>query len=246
MKSNKTKNDSAVALINQTQKEIAYPRADKPVFPLQAMHRKELRKLRDKNVGNLQTQIRFIKSQKRDEFIEAFMVTNKATIKKLQTKAKRYDTILNKRIAKLIQCGEGLSKDIQALKDSEVFNISRSYSLNDFFDAICSHNRKLKENKNIRESNNTLYVNSYLSEDNVKDIARKRFEELFSEPFENCNKMVSKINELYEEAINFGDLEQCKNIYYDMKKGDAFIDSIKNLQFTDEHLTWVITDEKEQ
>lgn len=63
-----------------------------------------------------------------------------------------------------------------------------------------------------------------------ESIAEKEFAEAYGEKFDEVSKIIDDLVTKYEEAINFGDLEIVKKLYYIMKDSDDFFKSISNLE----------------
>ncbi|KKN55950.1 hypothetical protein LCGC14_0576920 [marine sediment metagenome] len=199
-------------IINKIDKKLQEKR-DKNVFPLAALHRKELRQLRDSNIGNLRDRLKTIKELKKEEYIKKYS----DSIKKGFTDMQNICDSLNKDWKERIQIIQKLLQDRKDLEDkSNVIHLK----LNTDYSDIC-------ELKKLEEHQREFYYNE---KELIKEIGSEGFENKFSKAFDEVTKRIDNIHEKYEEAINFGDLEIVKELYYIMKKADGFFVQISNLK----------------
>lgn len=214
------------------------PRMDKPVFPLMALHRKELRELKVKNVGNLNSQLHTIKRIKKEEFINKY---TKKVEKELIKREKDYTEKIKKVALLDTEIKEHLTriKEIDdMIKEEEVYDEEKGKYVkknkpyyDDFFSVETHHNfsdiiynidHMKKEDKNLYHSFNRA---------TLKDkILSEMFSEQFEESFKKCEKLINSLETQYEEAINFGDLEQVKSIYFFLKDSEKFFEQVSNLK----------------
>ncbi len=207
----KMKPKNELTIINKIVNKLQEKR-EPTIFPLSPTHRKELRKLKNDNIGNLTLQLRTIKTLKTEEY------------------QKKYSKQIEKEIQKHVKTVEILNKDWE-------------YRL-----AII--NTTLKGRKEFEYKHNLTYL--YLSHDftrltqleecigkrkfdiNIKDkvleIATNEFNKKYNDKFMIVQKEIEKITIHYEEAINFGDLEIVKQLYYLMKSSNHFFEKIEKLK----------------
>lgn len=208
--------ENQLITIKQAEQELQHVRADKSVFPLTPTHRKELRQLRDRNVGRLRQRLRTIKSFKRDAFSELFLQIKKDTVEKIQKKVEK----INADYIKLIDDFRVMTqKHID--KENEFLDLYPDLSVSSNYGSKLSDIDELKFDEARREIK--------LKESDINNIAQKKFNEHFKKMFDDIDQRIEKLDELYEEAINFGDLEQVKHLYYEMKDADAFLDRLHNI-----------------
>ncbi len=213
IKMKKKKQVKDLAIIEKIENNLKEPRKE-IVFPLQALHRKELRQLRDENIGNLQTQISVIKGKKKDEYKKKYgkeirqeLDEHLVTVQKLNDDYKRF----KEKAQKLIQDRRELEKSLV----NEYISIDADYY--ELINLI-----KNKESKFRREA--SINIGSQTS--NIDD---KRYKERYGKAFETVQNEISKLNTTYEEAINFGDLEVVKTLYYKFKDAEILLEKIRKM-----------------
>lgn len=184
------------------------------VFPLTPTHRKELRQLRDANIGNLNERVRAIKKIKKEEYRKKY---EKELIQKIEKEKSKMD-ILNEdwefvieRIRKIIE------KRIELEKDNYVEGWEVEHDYGDI--STLKMTTKLAERK--------ITINP---EKISRIILEKQFNEKYNSAFDEITKRIDDIYTKYEEAINFGDLEIVKELYYLMKKSDSMFIKIADLK----------------
>jgi hypothetical protein len=187
------------------------------VFPLTATHRKELRELRDRNVGNLRTKLSFIKSEKRDCYTKQYI----ADIEKEVGKKMSYVESVNASFVDMINKIKFLVETQKAVEERALESIGSCSTDNGYdeieqlnVDAISNNYRRLRVDVSAQS----------------KAIASSEFDKNYGTLFQEAGEKIDKLNEMYEEAINFGDLEQVKEIYYMFKNADSFLDNVSKLE----------------
>lgn len=183
------------------------------IFPLTPTHRKELRDLKRTNVGNLLERLRIIKELKEDEYKTKYFNDIKKELKKHQ----KICQVLNDDWINRIKKMNELIKERKILEKKnkiEFLSLNHSYGSIATLEIINEVDRKFT-----------------FDEDKVTDeIAEKEFNEKFGDNFKKVNEKIDDITTKYEEAINFGDLEIVKELYYIMKSADSFFERISNLK----------------
>jgi len=181
-------------------------KAYKNVFPLTPTHRKELRELRQKNVGNLRTRLRVVKDEKRKEFM-------KLHIDRFRKEEKRCRDICHeldndwKRIQKTVRSILTKRKNLEKRKIVFRHNVRGDYQ-----DFIFNKRREI-----------------VLDSGFIDKISREEFNRKYNERFKFVEDKIQEITDAYEEAINFGDLEMVKKLYYMLKDADEYITKIQEM-----------------
>jgi hypothetical protein len=67
-------------------------------------------------------------------------------------------------------------------------------------------------------------------ENHIRNFVRKSFDDKYKISFDEIENFIKKMNETYEEAINFGDLELVKKIYYYLKDSDKLFKKIEDMK----------------
>lgn len=199
-----------LTLYNNINKQLQERRKEN-IFPLSATHRKELRELKKKNIGNLYERMRSIKEIKLNEF----KALNKS---KIDNKIKNYEAIVLNLNSDWLEIQNKIILILKARKEYESSFDLTQLELNTDYESFA--------NLNYENSRREYNINKNKLFD---DISRKLFDEIYMEAFKNCSSMIDKIESQYEEAINFGDLEIVKKLYYIMKSSEDLFDKIKNL-----------------
>jgi hypothetical protein len=188
-------------------------RREPVIFPLTPTHRKELRELKNRNVGDLRNRLSVIKKLKLDEF-----------------KKNNYD-----KISKNLQGCKKISEDLNSDWESRIEKIRLVLSERKEFEKKFD-TKYLDLNNDYGDIAQLKIENDFkrkfkFDEDNVvRKIADEMFEKKYSISFEQVSKQIDDVCTKYEEAINFGDLEIVKELYYIMKSADKFFDKVANLK----------------
>lgn len=182
------------------------------IFPLQALHRKELRQLRDNNIGSLRTRLNTIRQLKLEAYQEKYYETVKKTMKgnfkKCQLLNENWEDVLTK-------FNDIIDKRIkyEGRINTKLLDIDYEYGLG-----------SLEKFRNIKRRF------SYTEESKVNLFLKEEFKEKYGETFDAVGKKIDDLDTKYEEAINFGDLEIVKELYYIMKSADSFFTKISELE----------------
>jgi len=201
-------------LIDKIEKRLK-ERREPVIFPLASNHRKELRQLKETNIGNLRERLRIIKILKKDEYIKKYKEHIESTLKGYEKKCHFLNDDWLKRVTKIkeiIQERRDLEKSNKMLN----IQIKTDYGwLNDL---------------NGTDETNTRREFIFNKADAIKRISNDEFENKFNESFKAVEEKIDDVMTKYEEAINFGDLEIVKELYYIMKKADSFFNKIERLK----------------
>ncbi len=182
------------------------------IFPLTPTHRKELRQLRDRNIGDLRDRLTTLETLKREEY-------EKKYAKQIELELKRYEGILDKLNTDWINRIKKLNNLLDERKKLEEKSDIKKLNLhNDYSDISKLEKVKYERTFSLDRKQKAL------------DIAREEFGDKYDEKFNEVRKKIDEVVTHYEEAINFGDLEIVKKIYYLMKKSDDFFKKISELK----------------
>jgi hypothetical protein len=200
-------------LVDKMEKRLRQPQEPR-VFPLTPTHRKELRQLRDRNIGELKNRLSNIKQMKKEEYARKYK-------RELELESKKYPLVcqeLNSDWKKIIDKINKIISDRKNFEDKHKEIIAK---LN--LDCDWSEISRLKPT--------TLRRNYQVNISKVsKDLAKKEFEQKYGKSFEETNNKIDLLVTMYEEAINFGDLEIVKEIYYKLKEADKFIERVSQIK----------------
>lgn len=204
-----------IVLVKKVEKRLRQPFEPK-VFPLTPTHRKELRKLRDDNIGELRRRLSTIKQMKRQEFTKKYRKEIKREIGEFGEVAKSlnkgWDWTL-KEIDKLIDAQKNIEKKLE--KEISHLKLERAWS-------------DIAELNFIKEKHKRKFVLDY--EVQIANIAKLKFDEKYKDAFDKTEEKIDLLVTMYEEAINFGDLEIVKEVYYKLKEADKFLDMVNKLK----------------
>lgn len=204
-------------LINNIEKNLR-KRNEIEVFPLTPTHRKELRQLKATNVGNLRERIRAIKKLKRDEYAMKYK-------KMLETQLKEKEKLVDSLNSNWKYCLKTISviltdrKKLEESSDMTYLNVDTGYN-------ILS---QLNADRILTDSDYSRDI-TLPTERTRNDMLKEQFDEKYGKAFEEANEHIDDMETKYEEAINFGNLEIVKELYYLMKGADSFFDKIQKLK----------------
>lgn len=203
-----------MVLVKDVERRLQRPQ-DVKVFPLTPTHRKELRELRNQNIGELRQRLRTIKDLKKEEYIKKYHKEIGKELKKYQTIAKKLNTDWKKTISQIKFLIEQRKKYEETFKDS-IPMLSRNSDYGSISNLdVLNKDWKREFTINMQELS--------------KRIATQEFEAKFGESFQKSQDMIDKLYTMYEEAINFGDLEIVKEIYYKLKDADKFFEKVGDI-----------------
>lgn len=205
-------------LVGKVENQLRKKRTE-TVFPLSPTHRKELRRLRDENIGQLRTQARYIKNQKIDEYQKKY---SQQIVKELE-KQKIVCQELNKDWDEVITIIYNLlekRKKLEAEKKLDHITIDTTYTTSNMMGYL-----EIEKFKKEYSNKALLY-----EEEVARKICNEEFEENIGEKFKQLDKQIDLMNKAYEEAINFGDLEIVKELYYKLKDADQFLEKLRNMK----------------
>jgi len=200
-------------LVDKMEKRLRQPQEPR-VFPLTPTHRKELRQLRDRNIGELKNRLRNIKQMKKEEYARKYK-------RELELESKKYPLFcqeLNSDWKKIIDKINKIISDRKNFEDKHKEIIAK-------FNLDCDWS-EISELKPTALRRNYQVNIPKVSE----DLAKKEFEQKYGKSFEETNNKIDLLVTMYEEAINFGDLEIVKEIYYKLKEADKFIERVSQIK----------------
>lgn len=199
-------------IVQDIEKRLKQKR-EPPVFPLTPTHRKELRELRDRNVGDLRERLKTIKKLKEEEYKKRYSKEIQLELIGIRKKCKLLNDDWIKRIHMLNKIIKG-RKNFEEKNKSDFLELSHDWS-------TISELKEIKDEDRKYGCDETRIINK---------IASTEFDEKYSKPFEEVEKKIDDIYTKYEEAINFGDLEIVKLLYYTMKSADKLFEKISDLK----------------
>jgi len=215
MKNEKTK-DNYLIVIESIDKRLQQKR-NTEVFPLSPTHRKELRELKNRNIGELNTRLRDIKKLKREEYFKKYSEEIK---KEFQNKEQIVERLNNNWIVVLKKINSIIEdrKKFESSFDLENMDINTGYS-------------SVSHLSVIDESNSNFRRRISFNADEVSlNISKDEFNKKYGKAFDGVQKIIDTITTQYEEAINFGDVEIVKELYYKMKSSDGIFKKISEIK----------------
>lgn len=204
-------NDLVVA--EKIEKRLMKPSNPK-VFPLAAMHRKELRILKKKNIGELKEQLKNIKVLKKDEYKKKYC---KQIEKEISSKVKIADKLNADWLKRIVAINQIIQERIDLEKQSDISNFHVTYGY---------HISNLEKQNPESDARRIMGFNI---ENRAEVIAGEEFDKKFGKKFQDVAKAIENMITQYEEAINFGDLDIVKELYYVMKGSDAFFKKVSEI-----------------
>ncbi len=208
----KIKMKNELILVEDIEKRLKAKR-EPPVFPLTPTHRKELRILKRTNIGNLMDRMRTLKELKREEYLTKY---KKEIQKEFDIKKSICDSLnadWKERIDKINKLLDE-RKILEKKTDLKFLNINNDWS-------------NIAKLEKVQESDRHI---SFEVDRAIRQISDDEFDKKYGVKFTDIQKKIDDVNTKYEEAINFGDLEIVKELYYIMKSADRFFDKVSNLE----------------
>lgn len=204
-----------LVLVEKIEKRLQQPQEVK-VFPLTPTHRKELRELRDANIGQLKQRLRTIRELKKEEYINKYH----KDIKLEHEKYEKIATRLNKDWKRIVDSIKAMiDKRIKLEESLKIY--TKSINLYNNYGSL--PNLNVKNDVWKREFSTNM-------NDLIKKIATEEFDKKYGSSFQSSQDFIDKLYTMYEEAINFGDLEIVKDIYYKLKDADKFFEKVANIK----------------
>jgi len=190
---------------------------DNNIFPLSPTHRKELRNILSRNIGDLKIKLNLIKDRKFEEFKQK----NKTKFDKIKKEKNKEIKIINEEylnmqttIINLVK--QFIEQDKSLNKDENPFIFVHSeYGL------ISNLNIKGLKNQYRRYELNDVSFNEFI---------QKRFNEKFNQNTQKVYDLIELYSSKYEEAIVFEDLLLVKDIYFKIKELKTEIEKLDKIK----------------
>lgn len=200
-----------LVVIDKIEQKLQEPREEN-TFPLTPTHRKELRKLRNENVGNLQERLKTIKQLKKEEYQNKYSKQIQKVLLKKEGVCKKLNSDWIKRL-------EQINKILLERKELEEKSNIKDFRIDCDYGNV-GRLEKIKTKRDYSTDSKQMSLK----------ITEEEFEEKYGKKFEEVQKKIDSVVTKYEEAINFGDLNIVKQLYYIMKKADNFFIKIEQLE----------------
>lgn len=206
-------NMNELVLVDKMEKRLRQPQEPR-VFPLTPTHRKELRQLRDRNIGELKNRLNNIKQIKKEEYARKYK-------NELELESKKYLLVcqeLNNDWKKIIEKVNKMISDRKKFEDKQKEIIEK-------LDLDCNWSGISQLQPITSKRKYKINIPGV-----AQQLGKKEFEKKYGKAFEETNKKIDLLVTMYEEAINFGDLEIVKEIYYKLKEADKFIERVAKIK----------------
>lgn len=226
------------------------------VFPINNALKKELRRLKSERIGDLKTQIDFLKKEKWEAYIALHEKKKKSLAAIIEKENKRIKKIVI-RVMKEKRLHDQKIKSLRAQRDTRSIALAKVFypevdGLHKKYEGVlvefASHEFPLEgfrtmpsvsepEAKEVKDYNAYILTkedpNAFrisFSEQQYDEIAKKDFKAKYDPPFTIAKEKIEKLETQFEEAILFGDVETVKNVYYGLKKADEFLANLKEMK----------------
>jgi len=235
-KDEKTKNEDskAIAIVqdfeNKLQQAIEGEAKKIPKWQVDAIS-----KMKDKHIGSLQSQIRYLRSNKKAEFLKLYsedvwqMLDNSnSVVFEINSKLEEYLHELKEKILEKIKIefaeNENFSKISDVSKDllsSNVYVHEHSYMKNpeclELLDVTFLRNLKINE---------FLSVGQIFYEYDFNRIIGLYFSYYYDRFYDAAKEQISTLEKLFEESLSFNDLVTTHKIYQELKKADKILEKV--------------------
>jgi hypothetical protein len=185
-----------------------------PLFPIPAALRKELNELKKKEFGNLLDQIRALHDTKSQEYCKLYA---KSAHKEAMRAKAELDGWNKRWITATINLGDTF-KELREQKDNFKFPINEE---NDYDSRTLLALSAAKPTKFVLKLKEQTFTEWHL---------KKEFEVKYGAGFEEAKTKIRTLEEKFNEALVFADLELVKEIYYTIKKADVFLKRLSELR----------------
>jgi len=206
-----------LVIINRIEKRLRERRPDhENIFPLTPTHRKELRQLKSENMGGLRDRLRTLKMMKQEEYCKKYSNQIAKEFEKHKKEAKELNLSWQ-------NMADSIRKQILKHKGKEDILKGKIPDLHIDYEWDCN----ICQLQTYKSKKRTISVDS---KQVGETIAKKEFDDKFSMAFQKVDEKLDDLNTKYEEAINFGDLELVKELYYILKNSDSIFEKIKDME----------------
>jgi hypothetical protein len=193
-------------------------RSEKRKYPIPTSLRKELMELKNAHMGNLNSQLKFLKKEKYKEYCEA----NQDKIETMRTQTSKVIKNLNEEweylLESMLVSYEEYRKSLEEIYDGkEMFiQVRKGYDWNKVEEYL----------KNPKSKDNCRFD---FDEHKFRDeVLKKDFEDRYGAGFKEAQQNINILEEKFQEAIVFGDIDLVKEIYFTLKDADQFLDRVAN------------------
>ena len=207
------------------------------VFPIQATHRKELKRLKATHIGELRTQLRHLKNEKYTEYLDH----HSDRVKRIQAEIEKSSKAINKEAKKLnkqlkqqkLRLAKKFWPQIQELQKQYPGIIGEHTGWEFPLKSLRDEEDQKRFSESIADEQNSSEhtFKVFLDESKQRDILKQEFNEKYAPAFEQADDKIEILETQFEEAILFGDLEVAKQIYYTLKEADAFLAHLQDITF---------------
>lgn len=254
-------NDMALAVLDENRNKIM-ARDGSKVFPITPVIRKKLETLKETWIGDLRTQMGFIKEEKyalfqkskakdieriNKQVIKENKRIEKTVITLMLKKRKKDDKIHNLKIVsdKMYPLeAKKFFKPIQEFSEKYDSYITEQMS----YDFVLKGYSRSGEEEEEPSEDNTKIVRDYQeymqrqkdkkafyltfdSEKYKREVINKEFNERFGIPFKKAQDRINELEQQFGEAVLFGDMEVAKQVYYNLRRADGFLEQLREINF---------------
>jgi hypothetical protein len=226
------------------------------VFPINKALQKELKRLKEEKIGDLKTQVSFIRKEKETIYAQ----NREKEMKEIQKNVEKENAKLQKNLKRIMgekRKKEQLIDEIEN-KTKQVYErqaIDFYKNLDEFhkkypglIEEFSSYGFPLKQFRGKQEEVKTIpkVVKDYeaykreeedmnafkitFSQKGFEAQVKKDFEEKYGAPFKMLTEKIAKLETQFDEALLFADVAVVRDVYYNMKQADKFLDTLRTIE----------------
>lgn len=247
-----TKEESkGLALIDQFESKLstAVESGDKKIPQWQ---KKDIIAMKEQHLGNLKTQIQYLKSNKKTEFISMYDEDIKNIDREISTEYEKY--------SRLLDTQDNLFLDAMVINVTNAIKRDYSKFLKDldknavFVESNCPNEKALRlmieiihdsMDKEMSIEDKKTYILDY--ENKIKNsircpiqLKKKRhdlrkvvgllFELNYDKAYSSAKNEIERLEKLFIESLNFNDMKVAYLIYQELKKADSLLDMVSKYE----------------
>lgn len=201
--------------------------------------KKDILAMKEEHLGDLKSQIMYLKSNKKQTFMELYDEDISAIDKKIEEEYFATDEIFNDvkdkvktEVAKFfVNELNKFDKLHKKLEDSKTLSFEMTDKVKALFDNSEFTKTETKNlfNELVEKMTNEMRVPISLqrSTPSLRNAVGYIFELEYGAFYKSAKSQIEKLEKLFKEALNFNDLDTSYKVYQEMKKADAILDTVE-------------------
>lgn len=201
--------------LKKFEKQILAKR-DKEPYPIQSTLREELNSLKKSEIGNLRKQIMVLRQTKYDQYCELHQKKVEQEEKRSQETIEKinsdYQNMLKQFEKQTLDFFKATNKKLQGIS----FDDNKRYKVNDL--------------KLISTHMDYRYSVNFSKDKFNKTVMKEDFDKKYGQAFQKTFEKIDFLEQKFNEAVVFGDIQIVKEIYYTLKQADQFLKKLEAIK----------------